>query len=188
MHYRLAIRPDADTRGRLAAIAERLRAWGLPARWVDPEDYHIAVCHLGRLDAAEQRALPWSVADVAASLLPGALTLPGLGASGGRREPATVYAAVGDPGRWCADVHLDLHDALGMRCPPHLLPQITLCRPFGGDADTVWPRLLEAHGQATWGPCDVDELCLLAFDPGAEVRRYRVVTAWPIDGRDARRA
>ncbi|MDA3960040.1 MAG: RNA 2',3'-cyclic phosphodiesterase [Planctomycetota bacterium] len=189
MNHFLAIRPDGATRDRLAAIAERLQRWGLNARWVDPEDYHITICFLGHIDAAELRSVPWSVADVGSALCPPDLRLPGLGAFGGRREPKTVYAAVDDPGGWCMDLHLDVHDALGMRPEHHFHPHITLCRPSGrGDGDDAWPRLLEAHGLAEWGSCVAQELCLLASDPLGDGRRYRTLERWPIGRYDARSA
>lgn len=179
MNYFLALRPTRNVRERLAGVAERLRAWGLGARWVDPEDYHLTLCFLGRLDDAEARTIPWSINDVAGSLCGPTLHLPGLGAFAGKREPRVVYAAVGDESGWCMDLHLDLQDALGERPERHFHPHITLCRPQGGTDTGNWPGLLEAHGRADWGDCDVGELVYYRRRQGPG-SRYEALERWRI--------
>lgn len=188
MNYFLALRPTRNTRDRLAAVADRLRLWGTGASWVDPEDYHITLCYFGRLEAADVRSIPWSVNDVAWAMCAPELTLPGLGAFAGRREPRVVYAAVGDEDGWSMDLHLDLHDALGEKPSRHFHPHITLCRPRGGSGDPeVWPRLLEAHGCADWGECELGELVFYESRPG-NVPRYHALERWPIPRAEPRAA
>lgn len=180
MNYFLALRPTRSVRDRLAEVAGRLQAWGLAARWVDPDDYHLTLCFFGRLEETEVRTIPWSVNDVASSLCAPSLHLPGLGAFAGKREPRVVYAAVGDPEGWCVDLHLDLHDALGERPGRHFHPHITLCRPSGGGAPGNWPALLEAHGRADWGDCEVGDLVFYRSWSGASGRRYEALERWKI--------
>jgi 2'-5' RNA ligase len=180
MNYFLALRPTRSVRDRLAAVAERLQAWNLSGRWVDPEDYHITVCFLGRLEDTEARTIPWSVNDVARSLCAPNLDLPGLGACAGKREPRVVYAAVGDPDAWCMDLHLDLQDALGERPKRHFHPHITLCRPRGGGEGNTWPALLGAHGRADWGSCDVGELISYRSLPAGGAERFQALERWRI--------
>ena len=182
MNHFIALAPDADTRDRLAAVADRLRAWDLPARWVHPDDYHLTVAFLGPLEAAELQGGLWAVNDVARSLFTPQLDLPGIGAFGGKHEPRVVYAAVGDPAGYCRDLHGDLQDCFGERPQPHYLPHITLCRPSGGRSGAEWRPLFEAFGQALWGSCAVDGLVLYRREPHGPCC-YQEVETWTLDER-----
>jgi 2'-5' RNA ligase len=182
MNHFLALVPDAATRDRLAAIAERLRAWELPARWVHPDDYHLTLAFLGRLDATEAALIPAAVDDLFAAARPPRLALPGLGALGGAIVPRVVYAAVADPHGEAGDLEADLTLALGLDGRRPFRPHITLCRPTAAPADTArnWPELLAGHGQADWGTCNCTTISLLhtvAAPPGRP--RYRTLATWP---------
>lgn len=181
MNHFLALRLADSTRSRLAALAERLQAWDIPARWVHPDDYHLTVCFLGPLDQTVAHAIGWSINDVAESLTTPDLQLPGLGAFAGRSEPRIVFAAVADAGRYCLDLHGDLQDALGERPEANYRPHITLCRPRPNKAigGRRWSDLIEAHGLADWGACEVTDLVLYRSDPNGG-RRYRALESWPV--------
>lgn len=184
MNHFLGLRPDEPTIERLATVADRLQEWGLPARWVHPQDYHVTLCFLGDVEPSAVGGIAWSLADVAGSLAMPELGLPGLGAFGGRREPKVVYAAVDDPADWCAMAHRDLQEALGEAPERRFHPHITLCRPRGGGVDAgprSWRRLLEAFGQALWGRCGVQELVFYQSGHGAGGGpRYRMLERWPL--------
>src|SRR4051812_13252402 len=111
IHF-LALRLADEPRDRLTIVSERLQAWQLPASWVHPDDYHLTLAFLGRVDPDEARFLPHVVADVAGSLRRPRLRFSGLGAFGGRTEPRVVFAALEDPEAACAGMHLDLCEAL----------------------------------------------------------------------------
>ena len=187
MNHFLALRPDAATRDRLAAIADRLRAWDLPASWTHPDDYHLTVRFLGELDDDEVQLLPTLVDDVANSIRRPSLLLSGLGASGTRGHgvaavPRAVFAAVSDAGYSCAGLHRDLGDCLDEAPLSDFLPHITLCRPHPlaatGQLFRDWPHLLEAHGLADWGPCVIDALVL--YRSGEFTPRYATLTTWAV--------
>ena len=186
MKYFLALRLADSTKARLAAVATRMQAWELPARWVHSDDFHITVAHLGTLDETEVRAVSWAVEDVASSLLPAEFHLPGIGAFGGKHEPRVVYAAVEDGG-YCTDLHTDLQDALGERPEANFKPHITLCRPHSGrhlSMGRSWKDLFLAMGQMDMGTCGVLGLTLHATDPQG-FQRYRPIDTWPLSRKAA---
>ncbi len=187
MNHFLALRPDGATRDRLAAIAERLRAWELPASWLHPDDYHLTVRFLGALDDDEVQLLPTLVDDVAASIRRPSLRLSGLGATGTRGHrlaavPRAVFAAVADAEHACAGLHRDLGECLDEQPERDFLPHLTLCRPqpqaATGQLFRDWPHLLEAHGVADWGPCTIESLTL--FRSGEFTPRYETLATWPV--------
>ncbi len=183
-----ALIPDDATRDRLAAIAERLRAWDLPATWVDPADYHLTLRFHGDVDDHGADFLPHAIEDVAGGVPRPDLRLIGLGATGTRGMgegcvPRMIYAAVGDPANWCQGVHNDLGNCLDEVPERGFKPHITLCRPLpmspaahaAVPAFRHWPHLLEAHGQADWGPC-IGEAIELQAGPAP----YRVLARWEL--------
>ena len=184
MKHFLALALADGPRERLVQLSERLRQWNLPARWVHPEDYHITVRFLGELDAVEAAAVPCAVELVAPAIARPALTLCGLGASGGRTEPRVVYAALADSAHRLAELHYDLSGALGLEPERAFLPHVTLCRPdararndCSGPPRGDWPQLLEANGQADWGACETTELVL--YQSRAALRpRYHALARW----------
>ncbi len=183
MNHFLALRLDADSRDRLAAVASRLQEWKLPAHWVHPDDYHLTVLFIGRLQADEARVLPYAIGDLADSLERPRLRLAGLGAFGGKHEPRVVYAGLTDADGTCVRAHRELSEALDMRPLRDYMPHITVCRPrpmFPGQAAAVarrdWPQLLEAHGLADWGECATTELVL--YQSTDRVPRYHEIASW----------
>jgi 2'-5' RNA ligase len=187
MNHFLALRLADSPRDRLAALADRLRAWELPARWVHPEDYHLTLVFLGDLDADEAHLVPTLVADVAGSLRRPRLRFAGLGAKGGRREPRVVYVALADDESACAGMQRDLGECLEVEADRAFLPHVTLCRPARGapckrlPTDRDWPHLLEAHGLADWGDCPTTDLVLYRSEPDGAIR-YRELARWPLVG------
>lgn len=188
MNHFLALRLADEPRDRLAAVAERLQAWQLPAAWVHPEDYHLTLVFLGGLDADEARVLPHLVESVASSLRRPRLRFSGLGASGGRTEPRVVFAALDDHEQACSGMHADLCDALGLAAERHFMPHVTLCRPRtatprGGPArdpgNRGWPQLFAANGLADWGECQTTDLVLYQTRPDLGTR-YQALASWQL--------
>jgi 2'-5' RNA ligase len=187
MHHVLALRLADAARDRLSVVADRFKAWELPAAWVDPDDYHLTVVFIGALDADEVRILPHLIEDVARSLRRPWLRLSGLGAHGGRSEPRVVFAGLEDPERACAGMHADLCETLELKTDPNFMPQIPLCRPHSGpnghteaaNGHRDWPTLLSANGLADWGECPTTELVLYQCLLGRTVR-YNELASWPL--------
>lgn len=166
-------------RDRLLQVQERLRAWELEGRWVHPLDLHITLLYLGEVPDHEIGFLEHAVDEYCRHLLPPDLHLPGLGAFAGKGQPRIVYAAVGDPLGWCADVHHDLADCLSDNVEPHYRQHITLLRPDQGWQDGRWPAIFEGYGQADWGPCVVEALTLFISPDGARRGpRYEALRRW----------
>jgi 2'-5' RNA ligase len=185
MNHFLALRLADEPRDRLAAVAERLQAWQLPASWVHPEDYHVTVAFIGELDDDEQRILPHVVGDVAGSLRRPRLRFSGLGAQGGRSEPRVVFAALDDPEQACAGIHADLCAALDVSAQRQFAPHVTLCRPrpatarelASGSGGRDWPGMFAANGLADWGDCPTTDLVFYQSG-GNRPTRYLELARW----------
>ncbi len=182
MHHFLALRLADASGDRLAAVSERLQAWGLAAQWVHPDDYHLTLAFLGACDAQDLAGLRYAVDDIARTLIAPRLLLSGLGAWGGKTEPKIVYAACTDADHLCAITHASLAEALQIERDVHFHPHITLARPSArgaaGPARGTWPVLLAAHGEANWGTCPTTNLVLYARSTGTP--RYDIVESWPL--------
>ena len=187
MNHFLAFSLDSATRDRLGAIAERLRAWDLPAAWIHPDDYHITIRFLGALDDDEVQLLPTLIDDVAGSIRRPSLRLVGLGATGTRGHglaavPRGIFAAVADDDHACAGLHRDVGDCLDEQPLSDFLPHVTLCRPHPqaaqGQLFRDWPHVLEAHGVADWGTCTVESLVF--YRSGEFTPRYETLTSWAV--------
>lgn len=185
MNHFLALSLDDATRDRLGRIADRLRAWELPAAWTHGDDYHLTLRFLGQLDDDEAHYLPAAIDLVAGSLRRPRLRLSGLGGFGGRSEPKAVFAAVSDTDHACAHMHRDLGEALDLPAERDFSPHVTLCRPRPGgrgDAqrgDRDWPALFAAHGLAEWGDCTATDLVLFRSHP-ERTPRYAPLARWPL--------
>lgn len=182
MHHFLALRLADEPRDRLAAISERLQAWGLSAQWMHPDDYHLTLAFLGACSAEDLVGLRYAVDDIARTLIQPQLQLSGLGAWGGKTEPKIVYAACTDADHLCVLTHASLAEALQIDRDVHFHPHITLARPHSrgasGSARGTWPDLLAAHGDADWGPCPTTHLGL--FRRTAGMPRYEQLESWPL--------
>jgi 2'-5' RNA ligase len=179
----LALRLESGASDRLAAVSERLQAWGLSAAWTHPLDFHVTLHFLGRLSVDEVELIPEAIDLVATHLRrPAGLRFAGLGATGGREHPRAVFAALNDPAGACAGLADDLAAALGEDLafkPAH----VTICRPLDGPANGpggTWTDLLTAHGEADWGECGISHLALCRSGPG--VPRYRELRRWDLAG------
>ncbi|MEK7413691.1 MAG: RNA 2',3'-cyclic phosphodiesterase [Planctomycetota bacterium] len=179
----LALRLDDDSRDRLATVADRLRAWDLPARWTHPDDYHVTLVFLGPIDDSDASYLPAAIDELAGSFRRPALTFAGLGASGGSTEPKYVFAATSDSEAACAGMRADLCEVLEMKPEARYQPHVTICRPQSTPANLPlfrdWPHLLEANGIAHWGACTTSDVVLWRRSDGG-VRRYDELARWPL--------
>jgi 2'-5' RNA ligase len=186
VNHFLALRLDDDSRDRLVAVADRLRAWELPARWVHPDDFHLTLVFLGPMDDTAASYLPEAIGEVAGACRRPDLAFVGLGVGGGGHEaPKYLFAAVGDREEGCDGMRRDLCDALGEPPEARYRPHVTLCRPQPAPAHLPlmrdWPHLLEAHGQAHWGACVTTDL-VLCRSSGTGATRYETLASWPLLG------
>ena len=180
----LGLRLNHDSVDRLGSVADRLRAWELPARWTHPDDYHLTLVFLGGLDDDEARYLPDALAEVAGSQRAPVLSFTGLGASGSNGEaPKYVFTSVADPEMGCDAMRRDLCEVLEEAPGRDFHPHVTLCRPQPGGVRLPlfrdWPHLLEANGQAQWGACVVSDLVLWRSS-GIGAVRYEALASWPL--------
>ncbi len=184
VNHFLGLRLTHDSAERLRAVADRLRAWDLPARWTHPDDYHLTLVFLGAIDDDEARYLPDALAEVAGSQRAPHLAFSGLGAGGSHGdEPKYVFAAVEDAERGCDAMRRDLCEVVEHAAGRDYKPHVTICRPQpvprGLPLFRDWPHLLEANGQAQWGACVVSDLVLWRSS-GVGATRYEALASWPL--------
>jgi 2'-5' RNA ligase len=179
----LALRPTAADRDRLDEVQRRFLPWELPGRWTHREDLHVTALFLGELDDDEARLLPTVVEGVLAARPEPTRpwSLVGLGASGGRQWPQSVYVAVSDPTDWLADLHADLADACDGALDPAYRPHVTIVRPRGaGRPGRDWPELLAGHGELQLGPCSFESVGLFVSEARDSGPRYRALATWAL--------
>ncbi|MDQ3286777.1 MAG: RNA 2',3'-cyclic phosphodiesterase [Pseudomonadota bacterium] len=167
-----ALWPDEDTRARIAATADRLRAHAAGGRWVPPERYHLTLQFLGTF-----RRRPTPVVEAASA------------AAAQVRSPALTVQLdrigifPGRPRLWW----------LGREDPGPLLPLWNniscslLERGISGDSPTFVPHVTLARGMTgappqalslpvTW---EAEDFVLIHSQSAAETR-YTVLGKWPL--------
>ncbi len=90
----VAIALPEDVRENLVALAERLRAGGVKARWPRPENLHLTLRFLGDVTAAQAEAVARDLAVACAGTAPLRLAVRGTGAFPNVRRPSVVWAGV----------------------------------------------------------------------------------------------
>jgi 2'-5' RNA ligase len=125
---------DEASRHACAAVAERLRARGWPARWVPPEQYHLTVAFLGSVPEERLAEIEEAIAEVAVRLAPLEVPLDAVGAFPSPLRPRVVWAGPKGPvpafGTLTGVVRSALV-ALGFTFDPHSDPHVTLARADG---------------------------------------------------------
>ena len=90
----VAVPIPADTRARVAAVQQRLRADGV--KWVEPTNYHFTLRFLGNTAAPTLAALRAALSEALAECQAFPLTLRGVGAFPNRQRPRTIWIGVGE--------------------------------------------------------------------------------------------
>jgi 2'-5' RNA ligase len=133
---RLFIAADIDdlARSECARVAEALRAKNWTARWVAPENYHLTVAFLGRVDDAHVGGLTAAARDAAAVVRAFDVPLDAVGAFPNERKPRVAWvgpaADVPAFGALC-DAVRDPLAALGFAFAEHADAHVTLARSDG---------------------------------------------------------
>ncbi|HZW54548.1 MAG TPA: RNA 2',3'-cyclic phosphodiesterase [Candidatus Elarobacter sp.] len=167
MRRRLFVAVDVDdaARAACAGVAERLRAKGFDAKWVDPRNYHLTVAFLGGVDEERVSEVVSALEQVAPRI--GGFTLPldAVGAYPNERKARVAWvgpsAEVGAFGTLCgavrsalvaagfsfdrdADPHVTLARASGRYALPPVPPPVTA--PVAVDALTLYQSFTEPSG------------------------------------------
>ncbi len=169
---------DDTTRAACAAVAERVRAAGVAARYLAPETYHVTVAFLGGVDEAR-------IVEVDGALRIVALAAPGLtlplervGAFPDSRRPRVIWVGPANDlpafGTLCGAVRSTLV-ALGFTFDPHCDPHVTLARSDGHRAlpSITPPRDVAIH---------VDALTLYESHTEPAGARYEALATYPLRG------
>ncbi|MBV9149411.1 MAG: RNA 2',3'-cyclic phosphodiesterase [Candidatus Eremiobacteraeota bacterium] len=156
---------------KLAAIAERLRARGLVARFESAEKYHLTLAFLGWVDAAQVDALAAALKSAAAQHRPFALRFDRIGAFPHERKPRIVWiGAHQQPATYrelANSVHLS-YGALGFAFKDDPVAHVTVARIK--ETRAPLPTL------SSFAPIAVDVRALTLFEslPAGRTTRYEV--------------
>lgn len=131
MNHFFALQLSEEAKQTIYSVAEEWRGAVMPARWYDPEDYHITLKFLGDLDEAEQVRLEKAAAPIAARTQPFLVDPKPFGAFPDLDNPNVLWAGVSN------NLELDLLrmrldnavSTLGFRVDHrHYQPHITVAR------------------------------------------------------------
>lgn len=139
MPVRLFAGVELDERSResAGAVAARLEAAGLPARFEPPSKYHLTLAFLGKVEPETVEAIVSSLSTAASASKRFSLTLDRIGAFPHERRPHIVYLGsrgISHPYRALANAVRAALAPLGFRFDQPAVPHVTLARVRGGKA------------------------------------------------------
>ena len=94
MNHFFALKLTEEGKQIIHSVAEEWRSAVMPARWYDPEDYHVTLKFLGNLDEVEQPRLIEAAMPVAEETLPFALCPASYGGFPNMYAPNVLWAGV----------------------------------------------------------------------------------------------
>ncbi len=94
----LAFKPPEDIVRRIEHLQNRLRHWGVEARWVKPANIHLTLKFLGETDPAAGEAIQGAMQAAVVSQAPLELSLGALGGFPNLSRPRVLWQAVGGEG------------------------------------------------------------------------------------------
>jgi 2'-5' RNA ligase len=128
---------DDRTRAGCVALASRLEARGLPARFELAERLHVTLAYLGFVEPESVENVRSALEDVAAHHAPFDLVLDKISAFPHERRPRIVYVGArnqGTPFRRLAAELREAYTALGFVFSDAAVAHVTIARVKGGDA------------------------------------------------------
>ena len=131
MRLFVGIELDDDARDACAAIAARLEASGLSAKYVEPTNYHMTIVFLGNVNREALPEIEAATATVAAQHAPFVLTFDRVGAFPHERKPRTAFVGsrgVDEAYRALARAMERACEALGYPSDKDAIPHVTLAR------------------------------------------------------------
>ena len=108
----IAFELPAAVTSRLDRVQQKLKALGLKARWVRPQNIHLTLKFLGNIDPAAVEKIGQAMADAAGDCAPIALTVDGIGFFPGLRRPRVIWVGLGGATGVLLDLQRNLADRL----------------------------------------------------------------------------
>lgn len=142
----VCIEPASDVRNRLSLAAKDIRAFGVPAKYIEPEQYHVNLEFVAEADGRKLESLKECWAGVAARTPPFAIEVAGIDAFPGRARPRVLFAG-------CVSTQL-----AGLGREPDFHPHITLARVR--EAAGNLKGLFESFGSLAFGSFVAKEILL----------------------------
>lgn len=173
----IGIAVDEFVRAACARVAERLRATGIDARYVVPENYHLTLIFLGNVDAEQVPGIEATLAEVALRHPPFSVTLERVGAFPHERRPRVIFLGSRGVVEAYRGLAQDVGDAcarLGFAREGDAVPHVTLARV--PERTRLCLPLIDVE---TSDVC-VDSLTLFDSIPHEGRTRYEVRTTLPL--------
>ncbi len=161
---------DAGTRAQCAAVAARLQAQGVPARFEAPEKLHFTLAFLGWVQPERVEPIRNALRSLAARTPVFGLVLNTLGAFPNERNPRVVWIGAREQGAaftaLAANVRSE-YGALGFRFDKHAVAHVTIAR-------IKEPRVHLPMLDVCPIPLAVRELTLFESVPDSRTTRYEI--------------
>ena len=174
-------------RSALADEIAGLRGVGRHVVWVAPENLHLTLKFLGKVERERLAVVAAGLADVAASALPFELTIRGLGSFPTAARPRVIWAGI-DTGR---DQAAALAEGIDAALAP--IGFAAEARPFAAHVTLGRVREPRRHPTLTgtvaasvgrgFGNFRVDSLALMRSDLSPRGARYTPLASWPLGRR-----
>jgi 2'-5' RNA ligase len=170
-------------RTRLAQEVERLRRVAGHVSWVAPDNFHVTLKFLGRVETVRLPAVTAALAEAAAGCSPFDLALRDLGAFPARAHPRVVWAGIDEGAGAASRLARRVDEALvGIGFERETRPfsaHVTLGRVRERRAT---PRLATALSGVSYGRQRIDHLSLMRSDLSPGGSRYTELAAVPLTG------
>lgn len=190
----VAIRLGDDLKRELATVEQNLqnaaqnRHASRSVRWVAPENIHLTIKFLGKVDPAHVPQVTTALRDSSSAFAPFSLQVKGLGCFPNTRRPSVIWAGLeGDVPRVVelANRFEDVFDALGFpRETRPFSPHLTLgrVRREAGRADhAAVGAIVESFPAQVYGVVAADAVNLMCSDLRPEGPIYSTMTSIPLN-------
>lgn len=180
----IAIELSNETKSRLAEIHEQLRACRSRASWLKPENYHLTLCFLGDINAAQQKIIADLMQPACAAVGAFSLSLRGLGAFPSSRKPQVVWVGTHVEGEALQILHAAATEAaLAADLQPDMKPfrpHVTLGRIREQRGVGPIRRLLHEQSAFDAGQTAVDRVSLFASQLASEGAVHTKLLEFPL--------
>jgi RNA 2',3'-cyclic 3'-phosphodiesterase len=180
----VAVRLTADMRARLGEETARLRALHPGVAWVAPENLHLTLKFLGRVQAPTLERLVMALERAVADHAPFPLDCVGLGAFPTTLRPRVIWAGVTDGARQTARLAGAVEQALApLGFTPGARPfsaHVTLGRLRAPQKTPALARALEDGQGRAFGRMQVTAIALVRSDLSPRGARYTDVATVPL--------
>jgi len=182
----LGIGLPADVREAIASATARVRGLRAPIAWTAPENLHITLVFLGEISPDAVRTVERSMRLVASGIAPFSLTVGGVGAFPGTRNPRVLRVGFLEPLELVRQLQQNMENALSgawfQREDRPFHPHITVGRTRGALPPAWGERFVQALSGKGFGVVPVSSFTLYESRPASGGAVYTSLCDFRLDG------